>query len=212
MKRVLSIDFDVILGSNLMFYNHLVPKFSWEQLKDYPQMMTNKIDANYYQYLTKLLMQIAPCIDPKNIVFAENHAKILDILPLHEEIELINIDHHHDLGYLSEEQNGNFSTINCSNWVQAFAQKGQLKHYTWISNNYYENYNLKDYKYKINMDHIVLQPDKELSIQSPDILFICLSEPWTPPEVRPLFFTWMDLYNNYFNTHFTMYWGEYEIK
>ena len=62
------------------------------------------------------------------------------------------------------------------------------------------------------MDHIVLQPDKELSIQSPDILFICLSEPWTPPEVRPLFFTWMDLYNNYFNTHFTMYWGEYEIK
>jgi len=160
-------------------------------------------DLIHYQRLTKWLYEIIKKISKENIIFIENHAAINKYLP-REKMNVYNIDHHHDCGYgLKTEES---ESLNCGNWVYDISRHGFLNTYTWIKN-ISSSQEKEKYEGLINYQFDLLDYDLE-KLPKPDLLILCLSEPWTPPEYRPLFYLWKDLLERYYQTEFTM---DYQI-
>ena len=96
--NVLSIDFDIIMAPVIEYYNNMVPKKDWEQIQnENPGMITPKADLHHFNFIIQLLEKHLNNID--NLYIAFNHKKIIDFLENEESFSIINIDHHHDLGY-----------------------------------------------------------------------------------------------------------------
>ena len=188
MKTVLTIDFDIIMEPNLPLYNDLVPGQSWENLLKYPQMNTLQINAGHYEKLTTLIDVLSNKEDIP-IYFIDNHDQVVKYTKDFEKFNLINIDHHHDLGYHKDED---INEINCSNWVKQLYKQDKINEYTWVNNTmscYPEEDNVKElltYDISLEMYSIDLMP-------VPDMVIICLSPPWVPPYYLPLFTTWLRL-------------------
>ena len=193
MKTILSIDFDIIMAPCINIYNDKVPREDWDKLLNNPLFQMLKIDARHYERLTKMLLQAIKHIDKENIYLIEDHGRILKYLPKDEEIRLINIDHHHDLGY-----GGNpYEDIGCGNWVYYIKN---LKEYIWIHNSdsifpkFRPNIEIKDFLLRdVELENIAEQAD---------MIFISLSEPWVPPYYRPLYDAWKNILEEYFNYDF----------
>lgn len=149
-------------------------------------------------------------MDENDIVFIENHSRVLDFIPKNENIYLTNIDHHHDVAYAKEDVESQCKKANCSNWVKYIYENYSLKEYIWIKNG--NSTPIPD-----SLNHILTTQynlidwnNEKRMLNIPDKLILCLSEPWTPPKYRPLFFTWMDMYNEQFNTFCNIKLGEYQ--
>ena len=200
MKNIITIDFDIIMAPCIGLYNNMVPEWSWEQLKrDFHQLKLLNADLVHYQRLSNYIHQVIQKIPKENIVFIENHGALNKYLP-NEKVNVYNIDHHHDCGYGPKEKlnNEKEEELNCANWVYDIARHGYLNFYTWIKNtSSSEEEPLYDglINRKVNLSDCDL--DK---LPLPDLLVLCLSEPWTPPEYRPLYYLWADVLNTYYNT------------
>lgn len=201
MKTILTIDFDIIMAPSIELYNDKVPKISWNELLTNPYMKLTKIDSEHYQRLTILIFKYFQKLDKNKIHFIESHEEIIQYFDYEEKYTIINIDHHHDIGY-SIEDIKRVSNIKgtCANWVQYLYNKNCLNEYIWIHN---INSKMPDEKLKdlLNIDYCLSQFDLN-NLFTPDELVICLSSPWIPPEYTSLFYLWMDLANNYYNKHF----------
>lgn len=145
-------------------------------------------NAKHYEKLTILIELL---LKKKNIkiYFINNHDRLLNYLPNHETFNLINIDHHHDLGY--DDDNEDVSEITCANWVYKLYEWNKIDTYTWINNfnsKFPKNEKLKLINYDLELEYydINLIPDI-------NYVFICLSSPWIPPYYIPLFTTWVRL-------------------
>jgi hypothetical protein len=80
--KVLTIDFDVLMHSDLRFYNNLIEGGGWYELLKNPLMQSLKIDTKLYGILTLwLLDQLKNKKDlQKNIYFVRSHDRVYDIL------------------------------------------------------------------------------------------------------------------------------------
>lgn len=208
MKTVLSIDFDIIMAPTIQTYNPMVPKVDWDTMaKDQPLCALAYPDYRHYQNLFNYIVSLLPKLKKENIYIIENHGKLFDYIPKNEYIDLINIDHHHDVTY----PNGPQDKVTCANWVKCIADIGLLHSYTWVKNNNSESGGEVCKPYINNTyDFQELFGDNPVKLKEPDILVLCLSEPWVPPRVRPLFYLILDTLNNYYNTHFPIRYGESE--
>lgn len=197
--NVLTIDFDIIMAPSINLYNNMVPKEDWDDLERNPQINLSFADYQIYQKLTILLSQLITSLNFSQIHFIQDHEQVNQVIGTEPIETLVNIDHHHDVSYADE-----IEKLNCGNWVYYLKQNNSLQNYIWIHNTNStfipndksfaaiidESYNFDDY----NLDN--------LTKQNFDKLIICLSPPWVPPRQRALFYLWMDLFNNYYHTHF----------
>lgn len=205
MKNIVTIDFDIVMAPCIGLYNNMVPNLSWKELKNlFPQMQLLNADLIHYRRLTQWLLKIIEKIPKEKIVFIENHGALNKYLP-QEEINVYNIDHHHDCGY--GENIKDREELDCGNWVYDIARHGFLKTYTWIKNTS-SSRDKEKYEGLINYKFDLINYDLE-ELPIPDLLVLCLSEPWTPPEYQSLFFLWKDLLENYYQTNFVM---DYQIN
>ena len=95
---ILSIDFDIIMAPVIEYYNNMVPGKTWEDIQnENPGMITPKADLYHFNFIIQLLEKHLK--DINNLYIAFNHKKIIDFLENEKSISIINIDHHHDLGY-----------------------------------------------------------------------------------------------------------------
>ena len=102
MVKVVTIDFDIIMSPCIEFYNDLIGVE--DPLKDFVKdfsFLTN-LPADLYQYehLTRYIIRSLKNVC--QIHFITSHEKIVPILeslPHDEPVEVVNIDHHHDVGY-----------------------------------------------------------------------------------------------------------------
>lgn len=124
-----------------------------------------------------------------HIIF--DHDDVIQFLNPEESYIVTNIDHHHDCGYKQPEDVK--ESLNCGNWVKYVPN---LVKYFWIKN-----------------PNSSLHPTEEIQIANIgdinlnnlticDELFLCLSMPWVPPNNRTLFYTWLDMLNALYGTHF----------
>lgn len=206
MKNILTIDFDIIMAPCIDLYNNLVPFTPWDKLLKNPYIELATADLIHYQRLTNFFINdICNKIQKEKIHFIENHGLTIKYIPKDENFNIINIDHHHDLGYQKDKEK-----INCANWVYYIYKNPEYKmqNYIWINN---ENSLLpiEEYKKKIITKNINLKNFNFKLITDIDELIICLSEPWIPYNYRNLFFVWIDIFNKIYNTSFILETEDY---
>lgn len=202
MPNILTIDFDIIMAPSIQYYNDLVPQTKWTELLKSPYYQLALIDTDIYKNLTNYIINCFSILDSTQFHFIHSHEQVYNYLLPKEKYTIINIDHHHDMGYNKDDCEENIQINGCANWVQYISFKNQLDKYIWIHN----DNSIRPHQ---NLIHI-LTDDWEIkdfnlnNLSSPDLLIICLSEPWIPPMYHNLFFLWMDLCNKYYNTHFEL--------
>lgn len=187
---ILSIDFDICMWKDIELYNSLVNSFNTVDnvIKDYPLLQGVRFDADIYNRLTGLIVKIARRLPVNKIHFISTHE---DIVPLFQNgkcnNEVINIDHHHDLGYSQAPDKWN--SAGCANWVKFLYQNNMIEKYTHIGDSlsvrpFPEDAPLVTEFIDINsngIDHLVDIVDE---------LCICLSPAWVPQQYHGLFEAW----------------------
>lgn len=137
---------------------------------------------------------------------AESHKRIWDIIDIHRNVELTNIDAHHDCGYKHNYDYRKlvpFKTtvpekvinhIDCGNWG-AFGQAGKritkfkLVYPAWRKKYRECDPNHKSYWFPKNVKYKLPKPANY------DIVFICRSACWTPPWFDKSLFDFIDSSN-----------------
>lgn len=69
MKKILSIDFDIIMAPCIEIYNNMASSFNWKELEQIPQLKVLTADLIHYNRLTKYLIKLSNYIDKENIFF-----------------------------------------------------------------------------------------------------------------------------------------------
>lgn len=194
MKTIVTIDFDIIMWKNLPLYNHLVgDKIDTSVLERItPLLFYVDADLILYNKLTEYIIFLLKKINKENIVFIDSHEKVLDYIT--EPVDVINIDHHHDLGY-NEMQREN-KKYACANWCYWGLKDNKIKNLFWIHNNTSDPFEPIKEKFNItemeDMHNIDLQ-----KIIIPEKLILCSSFEWIPDQFKPLFELWKKIVYNY---------------
>lgn len=209
MFNVLSIDFDYFVNvtSNYIFHypdaidlhNINVNQIIWSDHYGYVPDLYN-ININ-----KKLIKNIKHIIDNQNhtipVLITESHVDIFDFIMRfwnkNENMHITNIDFHHDMF------NGN-QTLDCGNWIQFVKQEVNNHGYEmglrWIARQ--ESLKIFGIESDKRMKRIYEQKiiSTDLSIinnQQFDIIFLCRSDPWTPPHLDKHFIDLIDFITDY---------------
>ena len=131
MKKVLTIDFDILMHQSINIYNDYDNDVN-EFLLDFPFINQLPIDLELYENLTNFLLQI-----PKNkIVFIKDHDEIVKLTRNEGPFTLINLDHHHDLGYGDNIRwNIPVKQVDVGNWVKKLWDLNRVNKYIWLKDN-----------------------------------------------------------------------------
>ena len=196
MNTVLTIDFDIVMADEIELYNDkITSQNTVDDLANiYPCLKNLKINMEIYLKLTKWLINYLKEHGNANIHFITSHDETLSFLS-NQNNYVINIDHHHDLGYIQSD----FTTLGvkkCSNWVLYGLKNKTINKYKWIKN---KNSSLKTFEEKVFLsqfdidlsDNII---DTELkNLKDINCVIICLSSPWVPKNIRPYFEIWKEI-------------------
>lgn len=187
--NVLSIDIDYItkkyaddaLGDDFNI------KFKWDELLKHSENVLLEIDFDNLSFLMNVFFKALNNSD--KIIFATYHHTILKELEKCENLNIINIDHHHDIFYSSSYGGVDFfnkyDTVDTGNWVWKLHSLGKIESYHWIKNENSSRYDdglsngilPKNYKtyLKDTLDYDILN-------KKYDLFFICLSPDYTAPQ------------------------------
>lgn len=201
MKQLVTIDFDVIMAPSIEWYNRMAPELDWDTLaRDRDPFIQNfNADLTHYSRLTQWLLYQAHRLPKEKIVFIQGHDRLINYVDMNEKYEIINIDHHHDLGYDRPGYVENYETVGCANWGGILYKKQIVDNFTWLHNT---NSDIKSIKPQYSAAKRELLAEYDLSQLKPDIIIVCFSPEWIPPNYRSLFYLWMDMLNIIYNTHY----------
>lgn len=191
--NIVSIDFDIIMKPSIECYNNIMM-----DREAYDPMLLNNFhaDLTIYKKLTEWLIETIQLLPAENIIFIDSHEQIIKHIPMNEQIYLINIDHHHDMGYRPEDNSvEKDKNLHCGNWAKYLLKEKLINEYIWICN---EN-SQKNFIHNINFHYI---SEYNLNNLKANKIIICLSSPWIPNQFRPLFYTWMSIIATIKNTNY----------
>lgn len=202
--KVITIDFDIIMEPSIDLYNNLTGSPWEERYRRHPILKVSDANFAIYHQLTQYLLYVIPKMKKENIHFIANHQSVLNYLTnTNEPIDVINIDHHHDIVY-----GEGLDKLTCGNWVSWINKEYNLNSYLWVydeNSRFITNKDTEQVKFDYTQkcfhdyEHEIY---KQYSI--PDKLIICLSGEWIPPQYKPLFFVWFDICNQIHNTHYAL--------
>ena len=199
--KIITIDFDIIMAPSIDLYNNISNSPWEERYERHPLLKLADADFITYHRLTQYLLYIVPKMKKENIHFIANHQSVLNYLTkIAEPIDVINIDHHHDIVY-----GGGLEKLNCGNWVSWIDKEYKLNSYLWIHDNNSRFPKEEDVKINYTKKNILEYGDEQYKYNTPpDELIICLSGEWVPPQYKRLFFVWFDICNYIHNTHYDL--------
>jgi hypothetical protein len=202
--KILSVDYDffVNVSSNIatVYYpdgidtrNKGVNEIIWSShYSQLPFLYNLNINKKHIKDFKKILLN-QNCNIPVKI--SESHVEIYDFIldqwNYEEDIELTNIDFHHDI----------FNTNNyldCGNWIGNLKDEIELENYNfrlkWMTRpESLKTYGFNDLDKNKLKDKVNIYTNMDcISNETFDILFLCRSDPWTPPHLDKHF---IDLIN-----------------
>ena len=200
-NNLLSIDLDIIFKDSINLYNSYINDAPKKRIWDEIQKENFEINYNYdiYNILYNFISSL-PLERIKKIFLGENHSSIIlasdyiyKINP--KKINLINIDHHHDIFYnsIQEEDIVKYNCCGPANWVSFLYKEGIInKDYYWIKNDNSEFFNLENLYFfdKKNFLKIHYIDSSKLNIffqnyrKEIEYLYITSSDKWCPPQFR----------------------------
>lgn len=207
--NITTIDFDIVMEPNIEAYNNIVPGVDWEALDEVEIFKFLFPNLDIYYKLTNYILFSTSFLKKEQIHIIHSHDTAVKFIPEDlndgEKINIVNIDHHHDLGYDKEDVEENCKVNKCSNWVKWLRENKNVGCYQWIKDKQSSRVDAMDLRIKQYLNIATNIEDingMETILPRPDVLVICLSEPWVPPAIRPLFFLWLDTLNKIYDTHF----------
>lgn len=204
MATVLSIDFDIIIPNMIDIWNNEInDKIKIENYeKTFPVLnFLNYVDFNIYKNLTIFLLKFLKTKDKEKVFFIEDHHQIIDIFNSIEDRYnniLINVDHHHDVGYCIDfNKLLTKNEVRCGNWVKFLKDNKIINQYCWVKN--YNSIIIDVPKSYIDKEFFIYESFDNLInlIESIDYVVICSSFDWVPNNCRELFELWKEIYNNF---------------
>lgn len=196
MKKILSIDFDIIMYPCIKLYERQTsgdanPVSLWSHLNH-----EFNIDS-FVRYDAQVLKNIAKLIQ-NNV---KNGAKLYNIDEHHgivhelkgqenyndETYELTNIDFHHDLWYSDNDKidAADFDTYRCNNWIGYLYLQKKLDNLVWVKAPNSEMPVIESEEVIIN-EIKTLGAISELATDFDEIYF-CFSPQWVPHQYRHIF-------------------------
>lgn len=183
-RRILSIDFDYFIDTDIDTRNDLFPDGVDEKPKDelnneWSEMYKNSaeiVDIGVIDTF-ETCCNILKNLRFGKVIIADSHKEIASIFPHlnpKDDLEVINIDFHHD-NYIS----GGL-TVDCANWVRHLMDRFPHTEFTWYRRFDSEMISLEGvFPYCSTTDFVI---EGEF-----DYIFICFSPEWTPPHLYPKF-------------------------
>lgn len=190
METILTIDFDIIMWPSIELYNNMITSND-DKMIPMQQMipLINYANADlelYYKITNYLLNQKDKGTE---IIFIDSHEEILNYIK--SETNVINIDHHHDLGYNDSQWDN--SSPECGNWAYLGIKKNLIKKYIWLHGNIANLWNIpKKYTLK-NQNNISEGNALDINYKhliTPSKIVICKSFNWIPINYRYLHALW----------------------
>lgn len=205
--NVVTIDFDVIMNPSIGLYNDVVgTEFKVDSyFEDFPFMANVPADLNIYEYVTRYIVDVFKTLQKGQIHFIRSHEQIVPLVSKFRDIELTNVDHHHDIGYELEDWSKPIvGKANCGDWVKKLFDMKVIKSYEWVSNDRSDVMpaGIEDI-YDVKETHLSDYSLIELAKKT-DMLVICKSFEWVPKLYQPLFYTWVGIYEEMYNTKYTL--------
>lgn len=199
--KIITIDFDIIMAPSIDLYNNISNSPWEERYERHPLLKLADADFITYHRLTQYLLYIVPKMKKENIHFIANHQSVLNYLTnITEPIDVINIDHHHDIVY-----GDGLEKLTCGNWVSWIDKEYKLNSYLWVHDNNSRFPKEEDVKISYTKKNVSEYNDEQYKYNTPpDELIICLSGEWVPPQYKRLFFIWFDICNYIHNTHYDL--------
>lgn len=191
MKKIVTIDFDIIMHPSIELYNDSDMSID-EYLLEYSFLGILEADLELYSNLTKYISSF----NKDNIHFLYSHDEIISFLENQEEqFILVNIDHHHDLGYGKYAQwSIPLRIYNEGNWVKKLYDLNKIKKYIWLKDYRSNDVASRGEKF-ITEKHFISNYNLD-DLKDADELYISLSPEWVPEYYRHLYDLWQDLINN----------------
>lgn len=217
--KVLSIDLDFISEPAI---NHnridelaaeedydMWPVIKWQQLfEDHPNEFSHNINLEHYHFcLRTYIRAILNCHD---VYFGYDHDNILYGLEGHDNLDIINIDHHDDVFsgvFRVSEHDGvanskneikilrSYNRVMEGNWVMWLQTQGRLNSYTWIGDPNSENVDHIPFATEhLNKFKYATREDYEFDDYKFDQIFVCLSPGYIPPLQWHMMGTFMTIY------------------
>lgn len=199
--RILSIDFDAIMFPCIRLYNEYCAGKEndtqiWNMLEDRFGM------SDFLNYDATLYTDIATLV-AKNVghgatfVPIQEHDELITYLKdnqlVEQDMEIVNLDYHHDIMYHRESvsQILDFDLYSCADWLGYLLLKNPNNIGTWIrcpgSNNYFADSTNQDFGERFIVKNLKDLPD--LMNEQFDIVFLCLSPQWVPYRYHHLYNT-----------------------
>ena len=194
MKKILTIDFDIIMSPSIEVFNDYDGTAD-EYTTRFDFLGLMPADLELYQELTSFLLTQKH----KKIYFMESHDEIVKLTKGEGPFELINIDHHHDLGYGENIRwNAPVRQVENGNWVHKLWELNRITKYTWLKDTAAIDPPIRANKY-INEKHFLYTYDLT---QLDDVvaIYIAHSPEWIPGYYEPLYNIWVELFKNTVNS------------
>lgn len=205
--RVLSVDWDYFINATLEQRLMMFPDGGNEKLPDSisdiiwaaryaEQKELSKIglDNSGYNKLKKIIKRY--CNPDTKVFIADSHSRAYDFIKEHDtgdEIDIVNIDFHHDYYNCQSEVDKKHTTeedVNCGNWVRLLIDNDDRISYTWVCR---EDSDLSErLEFSPNFCGYKMIEDLLEESEPYDLLFICRSSVWSPPHLDHYFFQFID--------------------
>jgi len=202
--RVLSIDLDYIMGPVIEIYQSLFwennPDVRWKFLYDYSDFKESHFYIDQSSLLFCYDIFLKSIKNSKNVSFGYSHDSILYSISKHDNLHVVNIDHHDDIFHVSfdnyqKSDNSdrdvlkleydmilNHNHVNEGNWGSWLFSKNKLNSFTWIHNKTSRNVSKVPFIKELmgsKFEHY-LQTDYEFIDYNFDEIFVCLSPQYIP--------------------------------
>ena len=196
MKKIVTIDFDIIMHPSIDIYNDSDLTVDEFLLKHESTLGWMAADLELYRELTNFILSF----DYDKIKFIYDHHDIVEeIENITEKIELYNIDYHHDIGYNDKVWTIKLQDYDEGNWVRKLWENNKLKSYTWLRHYNSSDVSEKDKKFLTDkhflIDESFIKAYMLDDLKDADELYISRSSPWVPSYYIHLYELWEDLTN-----------------
>ena len=183
--RILSIDFDYFVDTDLetrSFYfpdgndnlPHELNLFIWNNCYSFKEELRSIGVIKDYDYMCELLKNLKP----RKTLIADSHREIekfFDDVRSSDKVELVHIDFHHDMFVTGGDK------LDCGNWLRFFADIKPDAKITWVKREDSSRESMfGEFPYNETTDITEVKGDF-------DLVFLCLSTPWTPPHLYDKF-------------------------
>ena len=183
--RILSIDFDYFVDTSIETRNMFFPdgndnlsvtlnRFIWDRCYDFCKELKDIGVTKEFNTICNFLSTQTP----KKLLVADSHREIEKFfkdIKQDEELELTNIDFHHDMFVTGGNK------LDCGNWLRFFADIKPDAKITWVRREDSDTDSFfGEFPYHHTTDISEIQGEF-------DLVFICFSSPWTPPHLYEKF-------------------------